>query len=212
MAHTSHHHRFTFLKDEAVMSKGLVLHTADGIVARDPSVGILHAYGSNVPANATAGYAPGCIFVKTNGTGLSTMSYVNVGTKASASFQAMGLAGASVINYVYGDAAPIDGAFFTADRAYIVQSIIARPTVVGSDLGAVTAQVRKANNGVAVASGNLLHSSTINLKGTVDTNQVLALNTNPSVLNVGSGWSIVLDVTGTTTAARGVITVSLLPA
>jgi hypothetical protein len=73
------------------MSKGLVIHDGTGIIARDPGLGILIAYGSTVPANGIAGYAPGCKFIKTNGTSASTVEFVNLGTKASASFTSSGL-------------------------------------------------------------------------------------------------------------------------
>lgn len=68
------------------MTKTMNLHTGDGIAITDPGLGILLAYGSVVPVAATAGYAPGCQFIKTNGTSLVTTTFVNVGTKASASF------------------------------------------------------------------------------------------------------------------------------
>lgn len=73
------------------MSKGLVIHDGTGIIARDPGLGILLAYGSTVPPNARSGYAPGCTFIKTNGTSASTVEFVNLGTKASSLFVASGL-------------------------------------------------------------------------------------------------------------------------
>lgn len=68
------------------MSHALNIHDGLGIIARDPALGILHAYGSTVPAAATEGYAPGCLFIKTNGTTYANVAYINVGTKASSSF------------------------------------------------------------------------------------------------------------------------------
>ena len=68
------------------MSHAINLHDGTGVAFTDPGLGILLAYGSTVPAAATAGYAPGCKFIKTNGTSISTTAYVNIGTKASASF------------------------------------------------------------------------------------------------------------------------------
>lgn len=191
------------------MAHGLNLHSADGIIAKDPSLGILLAYGSTVPTGA--GYAPGAKFLKTNGTTLATVDYVNVGTKAAASFVVAGTAGGVVAECLYGEATALDGAFFTAHRAYQVQSIIARPLVVGSDGGAVTAEIRKAASGVASASGTVLHSGTINLKGTINTNQSLTLSTTAADILLAAGDSLCLDTTGTTTAARGIVTVALLP-
>lgn len=68
------------------MSRAINIHDGLGQIAKDPALGILLAYGSTVPTDASVGYAPGCKFIKTNGTSLSTTTYVNVGTKASSAF------------------------------------------------------------------------------------------------------------------------------
>ncbi len=193
------------------MSKGLVMHDGTGFIARDPSIGVLLAYGSTVPSNGRVGYAPGCRFIKTNGTTLATVDYINVGTKASAAFVAAGTAGGVVAECLYGEATALDGAFFTAHRAYQVQSIIARPLVAGTDLSAVSAVIRKAPSGTASASGTALHSGSIDLKGTINTNQSLTLSTTAADILLAAGDSLCIDVTGTTTAARGIVTVALLP-
>lgn len=44
-------------------------------------------WGTSVPADATAGYPPGCIYIKTNG-GIGTTLYINEGTLASCDFNA----------------------------------------------------------------------------------------------------------------------------
>jgi hypothetical protein len=44
--------------------------------------------GATVPTDATVGYAPGCLFIKTDGTTLDNTIYINVGTKASCNFDA----------------------------------------------------------------------------------------------------------------------------
>lgn len=193
------------------MSHAIRLHDGLGQIAVDPALGILLAYGSTVPAAATVGYAPGCRFIKTNGTTLATIDYVNVGTRASSNFVVAGLSGMVAATCLYGEATPLDAAFFVADRAYQIQSIIARPLVVGSDAGAVTAEIRKAPSGTAAASGTLVHSGTINLKGTINTNQALTLSATPATILLASGDALALDVTGTTTAARGIVSVLLLP-
>lgn len=122
-----------------------------------------------------------------------------------------GVAGLMQANFVYGEATPLDAAFFIACRNYRVEAIIVRPLVVGSDGGAVTAQIRKAPSGTASASGTVLHSSTADLKGTANTNQSLTLSTTSSDLDIASGDAIAIDVTGVTTDARGVISVLLNP-
>jgi hypothetical protein len=55
----------------------------------DPDVGGKFLAGSNVvPTDATAGYAPGCLYLHLDGTGQGT-SYVNGGTKASCAFRSL---------------------------------------------------------------------------------------------------------------------------
>lgn len=70
------------------MSHKLNLHDGTGIIAEDPGLGILLSYGSSVPSGV--GYAPGAHFLKTNGTGLASTMYVNIGTKAAANFVTAG--------------------------------------------------------------------------------------------------------------------------
>lgn len=191
------------------MSKRLLLHDGAGVIAEDPSLGILLAYGSTVPSGL--GYAPGCRFIKTNGTTLGTIDYVNVGTKAAASFVVAGLSGAIVATCLYGElTAPTDLGFFVADRAYQVQSIIGRPLVAGTG-GACTGEIRKAPSGTAAASGTVLHSGTFDLVGTVNTNQTLTLSATAATILLASGDALALDITGTSTSARGIVSCVLLP-
>ena len=117
-----------------------------------------------------------------------------------------------IVNWVYGDATPIDSAFFVADRAYRVHKILGRSTIAGTDGGAVSAVVKKAPSATAIASGTALHSGTIDLKTTADTSfSAITLSATTAALDLAAGDAIGLDVTGTTTAARGVITVILVP-
>jgi hypothetical protein len=109
---------------------------------------------------------------------------------------------------LYGEATALDGAFWIAPRAIRVRAITCRPLVVGSDGGAVTAVVKKAPSGTASASGTSLHASgTFDLKGTIDTNQSADVVTTDARL-LAAGDALCLDVTGTTTAARGIIVVA----
>lgn len=105
----------------------------------------------------------------------------------------------------------VDTSFFTSDRVYRVTSISGRITVAGTDASAVTAQIRKAPAGTAIASGTVLHSGSINLKATANTNFTLTLSTTPTDLVLASGDSIGLDLTGVSTAAVGSVTVILDP-
>lgn len=195
------------------MSKALNIHDGLGVIAKDPDKGQLLGYGSNVPTLGAIGYAPGCQFIKTNGNSIGTTTYVNVGTKASANFVAAGAGGLQTVSFVYGEALALDSAFWVNEgsRTYVVQSITCRPLVAGTDVGAVTAQIRKVPTGTAVASGTALHTGTINLKGTINTNQALTLSANALVLQINPSNALGFNVTGVTTAARGVVTVAMLP-
>ena len=63
---------------------------ASGTALYVSGVGHLIAWGSSVPADATAGYGKSCIFHNTAGTGTSDTLYVNIGTLASCNFDAVG--------------------------------------------------------------------------------------------------------------------------
>lgn len=109
-------------------------------------------------------------------------------------------------------AASVDKVCFVAQRPYRVKGIRGRVEVAGTDAGAVTAIIRKAPDGTAVASGTALHSGTFNLKGTAATKQDLTLSTTSSDLSIAAGDAIGVDFTGTLTAATGTIAVLLAPA
>jgi len=95
---------------------------------------------------------------------------------------------------------------FVADRAYNLIAIGHVTSTVGSDGGAVTAVVKKAASGTAVASGTAMHSTALDLKATIWTPAAPAV----TVLAIAAGDTVGLDVTGTTTAARGCVTLTLV--
>ena len=132
---------------------------------------------------------------------------------ASAGIQGSDLGNGAIIfvNIPY-TASSIDGVAFVAPRRCIVQSIVGRPEVAGTDGSAVTAVIKRAASGTAIASGTALHSSTFNLKGTAATNQTLTLSTTASDLDIAAGTAIGIDFTGTLTSASGVVTIALTPA
>lgn len=68
------------------MARPQVLHDGTGIIMEVPGVGILQAHGPTVPADGTAGYAPGCLFQHNDGS-TGTMFYVNEGSVTSAAFK-----------------------------------------------------------------------------------------------------------------------------
>lgn len=109
-------------------------------------------------------------------------------------------------------ASSVDKVSFVATRRYIVKAITARVEAAGTDGGAVTAVIRRAASGTAIASGTAMHSGSINLKGTAATNQALTLSTTASDLDIPAGTAIGIDFTGVLTSATGVVVVSLAPA
>ena len=70
------------------MSKPQRIHSAGETLVEVPGVGIIDAYGDTVPADASEGYATGCVYRHTDG-GAGTSLYVNEGTKASCDFNAI---------------------------------------------------------------------------------------------------------------------------
>ena len=108
-------------------------------------------------------------------------------------------------------AASVDQVIFTAARACVVTGIIGRVDTLGTDAGAVTATVRKVPSGTVLTGGVALHTGTYNLKGTLNTNQVLALSTTDGALRLAAGDSVVVDFTGILTAAAGCISVTMAP-
>lgn len=103
----------------------------------------------------------------------------------------------------------VDCSFFTANRTYRVLYIVGRVDVVGSNGSAVTGEIRKVASATALASGTLIHTGSFNLKGTATNNQVLTLSATPANLLLAAGDSLVFDLTGTSTAAVGSVTVAL---
>lgn len=108
-------------------------------------------------------------------------------------------------------ATSVDMTIFTATRACVVTGITGRVDTAGTDASAVTAQIRKVPSGTALTGGTVLHTGTYNLKGTINTNQVLALSTTDGALRLAAGDSVVVDFTGVLTAAAGCISVTMAP-
>lgn len=66
-------------RDETISSKAITVYL------QDADGKILMAGGADVPTDATAGYAKGCIFIQTDG-GVATTFYVNEGSNTSCDF------------------------------------------------------------------------------------------------------------------------------
>lgn len=110
------------------------------------------------------------------------------------------------------NASSIDETFFTASRRYIVKSVICRPTVAGTDGGAVTAGVNISTDGQSIGAGQKCHNSTMDLKGTINTNQVMQMSGTVSEHILNEGDTLSINYGGTLTAAVGTISVTLCPA
>ena len=61
-------------------------HDATNVIAEIPGVGIIIAAGVTVPADGVAGYAPGCLFIQTDGNSATTVQFANIGSVTSANF------------------------------------------------------------------------------------------------------------------------------
>ena len=66
--------------------RGLNLHTSDGVISAAPGLGVLDAYGKDVPEAGTCGYAKGCTFRHTASV-TDAVLYVNTGTYDSCDFK-----------------------------------------------------------------------------------------------------------------------------
>lgn len=102
----------------------------------------------------------------------------------------------------------VNGIHFVAPYSAHVIDVVARVNVPGTDVGAVTAQIRLCDDGEALTSGDVPHLSTINLKGAANTAQVLSLS---NTVTIHQGGAIGITFAGVLTAATGVVSVRLMP-
>ena len=122
-----------------------------------------------------------------------------------------------VINYVQNGAAgaAIDAYIFTnptgSGNYYEVVEAVEIHDALGTDAGAVTADVKIVPSGTTLASGTTVLDSTFNLKATADTLVNRTLHATNSRL-VKPGDSLAVDLTGVMTAVAGLcIQVTLRP-
>ena len=113
-------------------------------------------------------------------------------------------------NFVFGPSS-VNTPFFVASRSLRVKAINVRVEAAGTDVGAVTAIIRKAASGTALTAGTALHTGTLNLKGTAATNQPLTLSATDSDLTIAPGTCIAINFTGVLTAASGCVTIIFCP-
>ncbi len=106
------------------MSEKLRPHYADqkGAIALGFDGNIVLAEGATVPTDATAGYAPGCVFYKRAGGAFGGL-YVNEGTALSSDFNLMNAAGVNLTGLT-ATAAELNQAVGDGDEVVITTNII----------------------------------------------------------------------------------------
>jgi hypothetical protein len=102
---------------------------------------------------------------------------------------------------------PADQNLIVSKEAWKLISADYTSTVAGTDAGTVTLQLTKCTGTTAPASGTALLSATIDLKTTANTTAAGTLVSNQSTLSFTSGDRLAVDVTGTTTAVDGIVTI-----
>lgn len=108
-------------------------------------------------------------------------------------------------------ATSVDSYIYTATREVTVKSITAIPSVAGTDGGAVTATIRRCQSTENPTQGDdLIGTTKINLKGTVNTLQTLTLTSTTANLTLAAGDRLSVDFTGTLTAVVCLIQVELI--
>lgn len=71
------------------MSSRMRVQDPTGIIVAKPITGRLQVFGTGAPSNSVAGYAPGCIYHRINGSS-GTALYLNEGTVTSSTWVALG--------------------------------------------------------------------------------------------------------------------------
>lgn len=100
--------------------------------------------------------------------------------------------------------------FFVANKACRITSIQEVHATAGTAAGAVTLQVTKESGTTTAGNGTALLTATFDLKGTANTVQTGALNTNYDVVFLNPGDRLSVVFTGTLTSLAGVaVTVEL---
>ena len=111
-------------------------------------------------------------------------------------------------NYI---ATVVTQGIFVAPWPCVVSHILGRPQVAGTNGSACSLSFYKCANGIAPASGTVLHSGSYDMKGTIYTNQELTLVGNQDTLTLNTGDGVAVVLTGTATAAIGVIQLIVEP-
>lgn len=116
------------------MSKKITPHYADakGALEELAVIGITRAYGTTVPTDATAGFAPGCIFHHTDGSGAADVLFVNVGSVTSCNFDPV-FGGAQSAALTAADGSTVDTAY-GQEEADVISNLVARQAEIEAAL------------------------------------------------------------------------------
>lgn len=96
------------------MSRRHDVADATGIIDRWPGYGGLVAGGTTVPTDGSAGFAPGCVFIKVNATAGAACYYLNEGTAASCDFNRLAPVGGAAITTTIAELNLLSGLLATA--------------------------------------------------------------------------------------------------
>lgn len=105
----------------------------------------------------------------------------------------------------------VDTVFFIANRKCRVAAIRFVPVIAGTDVGAVTAVIRKCTGTQAPSAGVALMTGSFDLKGTINTVVLATLTATLADRELAVGDRLAFDLTGVSTAAVGNVTVDLIP-
>lgn len=214
------------------MSHRILLHDALGVLAEIPGVGITHAVGTSVPASASPGFAPGCIFSLLSFTGAQLALYQNLGTLASCSFvslltipagRTLAITDADLLTvgglivpqhvelnfYIMPHASATKYSLWTAPAAYQVVAINVTPSLVQG--GALTGTLCKAvTTATPSKSTTPFHTAdAIDLNATAHTVQPITLSSTTADLQLAAGNRIGLDLSAALSTGHAQMSVRL---
>lgn len=192
-----------------IRTEGAINSNGVKVLSEDGNLNITHASGTTVPADASSGYAKGCVFFDTDVvTGISGF-YINLGTNTSCKFRVAGSQAVSVVS------ATAIGTGAGATKNYIIAPMSGRLSGVrfsGSQGCNSTAAnyitftiVNKGQSGAG--STNMLHGSATTKPGdlgTVTAGAVMSLTLTSTLtdrdVTIGDRLELVSTVTGTLSA------------
>lgn len=196
------------------MSRKLIQQYADplGSIIEKPAVGIVFAAGTTVPADATAGYAPGCIFIDEDSTTDGAMVYINEGTATSCDFNALQSQSSAVFELgfsVFPHASATEWDLWVAPFSCQVTAIKYVPSTLQG--GAMTATVVKATGTATPVKTTtpMVTADVIDLNTGAYTVVTPALTATTADLQLAAGDRIGLDFSAAPTAAIWALSISL---